>query len=120
MVTRRGPGSPEGSRRRLALADWVAEEGDADTANPVGSPSTGDTVEVVEESDTGAEQDRGDVDVDLVEQAGVQVLRDGVGTVAPTDFPAAAASAWLTALSMPSVTRWTVEPGRAHPAGTRE
>ena len=35
----------------------------------------------------------------------------------PTDFPAAAALAWLTALSMPAVTKWTVELGRGHPAG---
>ena len=35
----------------------------------------------------------------------------------PTDFPAAAALAWFTALSMPSVTKWTVESGRGHPAG---
>jgi hypothetical protein len=34
----------------------------------------------------------------------------------PTDFPAAAALAWFTALSMPSVTKWTVELGRGHPA----
>ena len=35
----------------------------------------------------------------------------------PTDFPAAAALACFTALSMPSVTKWTVELGRGHPAG---
>src|SRR4051794_33236778 len=35
----------------------------------------------------------------------------------PTDFPPAAALAWFTALSMPSVTKWTVELGRGHPAG---
>jgi len=29
----------------------------------------------------------------------------------------AAALAWLTALLMPSVTKWTVESGRGHPAG---
>src|ERR1051325_9235971 len=36
----------------------------------------------------------------------------------PTDFPAAAVLAWLTALSMPSITKCTVESGRGHPAGT--
>jgi hypothetical protein len=35
----------------------------------------------------------------------------------PTDFPAAAAWAWFTALSMPSVMKWTVELGRGHPPG---
>lgn len=37
----------------------------------------------------------------------------------PTDFPAAAALACFTALSMPSVTKFTVELGRGHPAGMR-
>src|SRR6058998_3353241 len=36
----------------------------------------------------------------------------------PTDFPAAAVLAWFTALSMPSITKCTVELGRGHPAGT--
>src|SRR2546422_4409062 len=36
----------------------------------------------------------------------------------PTDPPAAAVLAWFTALSMPSVTKCTVELGRGHPAGT--
>src|SRR5689334_25288534 len=36
----------------------------------------------------------------------------------PTDFPAAATLAWFTALSIPSVTKCTVELGRGHPAGT--
>ena len=35
----------------------------------------------------------------------------------PTDLPAAAAFACFTALSMPSVTKFTVELGRGHPAG---
>lgn len=35
----------------------------------------------------------------------------------PTDFPAAAVLAWFTALSIPSVTKWTVELGRGQPAG---
>src|SRR4051794_12560668 len=36
----------------------------------------------------------------------------------PTDFEPAADFAWATALSMPSVTNWTVEPGRGQPSGT--
>src|SRR3954466_12065230 len=36
----------------------------------------------------------------------------------PTDFSPAAAFACRTALSMPSVTKCTVESGRGHPAGT--
>src|SRR5262245_10020508 len=36
----------------------------------------------------------------------------------PTDFGWAADLAWATALSMPSVTNWTVEPGRGQPSGT--
>ena len=36
----------------------------------------------------------------------------------PTDFGPAANFARATALSMPSVTNWTVEPGRGQPSGT--
>jgi hypothetical protein len=36
----------------------------------------------------------------------------------PTDFVPAADFARATALSMPSVTNWTVEPGRGQPSGT--
>src|SRR4029077_7714076 len=36
----------------------------------------------------------------------------------PTDFGPAADFARATALSMPSVTNWTVEPGRGQPSGT--
>jgi hypothetical protein len=38
-------------------------------------------VEVVEESDSGAEQDRGDVDVELVDQSSIQQLLNGVGAM---------------------------------------
>lgn len=40
-----------------------------------------------------------------------------LGPCIPTDFPPAAAFAFSTALSMPSVTKWTVEFGRGQPAG---
>ena len=73
--------------------------------------------EVVEESNSGAKKNRRDVDVDFVEEASIQELLDGVSAVDPTDFPAAAALAWFTALSMPSVTKCTVELGRGHPEG---
>jgi hypothetical protein len=35
----------------------------------------------------------------------------------PTDFGPTADFARATALSMPSVTKWTVEPGRGQPSG---
>ena len=43
--------------------------------------------EAVEESDSGAKQYRRDVDVDLVEEPGIQQLLDGVGAVDPDRFP---------------------------------
>jgi len=73
--------------------------------------------EAVEESNSGAKKYRRDVDVDFVEEASIQAPLDGASAVDPTDFPAAAVLAWITALSMPSVTKWTVELGRGHPAG---
>ena len=73
--------------------------------------------EVVEESNSGAKKNGRDVDVDFVEEASIQALLDVSAPWTPTDFPAAAALAWITALSMPSVTKWTVELGRGHPAG---
>jgi hypothetical protein len=71
--------------------------------------------EVVEESNAGAKKNRGDIDVEFVEEASVQELLSAPWT--PTDFPAAAALACFSALSMPSVTKWTIELGRGHPAG---
>src|SRR5262245_15696996 len=43
--------------------------------------------EVVEESNSGAKKKRRDVDVDFVEEAGIQELLDGVSTVDPNGFP---------------------------------
>ena len=47
---------------------WVAKNGLSDG-------------EVVEESNSGAKKNRRDVDADLVEEAGIQELLDGVGAV---------------------------------------
>jgi hypothetical protein len=46
-----------------------------------------------------------------------QELLDGVGAVDPNGLPGGGGFGWFTALSMPSVTKWTVELGRGHPAG---
>lgn len=55
--------------RRIAKDGWCADE-------------------VVEESNAGAKKNRRDVDVDFVEQSGIQALLDGVGAVDPNGFPA--------------------------------
>lgn len=70
---------------------------------------------MVEESHSGAKQYRRRVNVDFIEESGIQaLLLDGVGAVTPMDFPASAAVAWLKALSMPPLTKWTVESGCGH------
>ena len=74
--------------------------------------------EVLEQPHPSAEQHGSQIDVDLVEQPGVQALLDRFGAMHPTDFGSAADFARATALSMPSVTNWTVEPGRGQPSGT--
>jgi hypothetical protein len=43
--------------------------------------------EVVEESSSGAEKDRGDVDADFVEESSVKALLDGVGSVDSNGLP---------------------------------
>src|SRR6187200_2838615 len=43
--------------------------------------------EVVEESNSGAKKNRGDVDTDFVEEASIQALLDGVGAVDPNGLP---------------------------------
>jgi len=102
----------------LRLADWVAQVCHADARDHRRVAKDGWRVgEVVKESNSGTEKNRRDVDVDFVEEARIQALLDGVSAVDPHDFPTAAALAWFTALSMPSVTKWTVELGRGHPAG---
>ena len=85
---------------------WVAQVCHADTRDHRRVAKDGWRAgEVVEQSNSGAKQHRRDVDADFVQQASIQQLLDGVSAVNPTDFPAAAALAWFTALSMPSVTK---------------
>ena len=48
--------------------------------------------EVVEESNSGAEKDRGDVDVDFVEESSVEALLDGVGAVDSNGLPGSCGS----------------------------
>lgn len=43
--------------------------------------------EVVEESTSGAKQNRRDVDAEFVEEASIQALLDGVGAVDPNGLP---------------------------------
>ena len=74
--------------------------------------------EVVEQPNSCAEQHGSQIDVDLAEQPGVQALLDRLGAVRSHRLPAGSDFARATALSMPSVTNWTVEPGRGQPSGT--
>ena len=61
---------------------WVAQVCDADALDDgrVAEDDWG-AGEVVEESNSGAEKDRGDVDVDIVEESRVEALLDSVGAV---------------------------------------
>src|SRR3954452_8220815 len=112
-----GASARERCRVRLRFADRVAQVGNADARDHRRVAEDGWRAgEVVEESNSGAKKNRRDVDVDLVEEAGIQALLDVSAPWTATDFPAAAPLAWLTALSIPSVTNWTVELGRGHPA----
>ena len=107
---------PRGDSPRLAYCE--AHVGNADTRKHRRVAKQGWRAgEVIKESNSGAKKNRRDVDVDFVEEASIQAPLDGASAVDPTDFPAAAVLAWITALSMPSVTKWTVELGRGHPAG---
>lgn len=72
---------------------------------------------MVEESNSGAEQNRRDVDVDFIEEVAFRHCWMVSAPCTPTDFQTAAALAWFTALPMPSVTQVTVELDRGHPAG---
>jgi len=60
--------------------------------------------EVVEQTHTAPEQDRDDVQVQLVEKACPRALLHGADPITLTSRSPAAALAWSTALSMPSVT----------------
>jgi hypothetical protein len=102
----------------LRLAHWVAQVCNADARDHRRvAKDGGRDGEVVEESNTGAKKNRRDVDVDPSRR---QAFSNCWMVSAPwtaTDFSGAAALAWFTALSMPSVTNCTVELGRGHPAG---
>src|SRR4051812_35924705 len=74
--------------KRLRLAYGVAQVCDADARNHRRVAEDGWRAgEVVEESNPGAKKDGRDVDVDLVEEAGVQALLDGLGAVDPDRLP---------------------------------
>src|SRR6476660_5247432 len=83
--------SSRASRRvwvELRLAYWVAQVGNADARDHRRVAKDGWRAgEVVEESNSGAKQNRRDVDVDLVEEASIQALLDGVGAVDPHGLP---------------------------------
>jgi hypothetical protein len=72
----------------LRRAYWVAQVSDADAWDDgrVAEDDWGAS-EVVEESNSGAEKDRGDVDVDFVEESRVETLLDGVGAVDSNGLP---------------------------------
>ena len=90
----------------LRLAYWVAQVCNADARDHRRVAKDGWRAgEVVEESNSGAEKNRRDVDVDFVEEAGIQALLDGVGAVDPNGLPGSGGFGWFTALSMPSVTK---------------
>jgi hypothetical protein len=55
-----------------------ADAGDDDRR---GAQGGGGEVEVIEEANSGAEEDGGYVDVELVDEAGFEELLDGVGAV---------------------------------------
>jgi hypothetical protein len=106
------------SPQELHLPYWVAQVRNADARDHRRVAKDGWRAgEVVEESNAGAKKNRRDVDADFVEEAAFRSCWMVSAPWTPTDFPAAAALAWFTALSMPSVTKWTVELGRGHPAG---
>ena len=74
--------------------------------------------EAIEEADALAEEQRHEVDVDLVDQPGVEGLLENGGVPISTSFSPAASLAWPMALSMPSVTKTNGDPSRAHEPGT--
>ncbi len=73
---------------RLRLVYWVAQVGNADPLDHRRVAKDGwRTGEVVKESNSGAKQNRRDVDVDFVQEAGIQELLDGVSAVNPNGLP---------------------------------
>jgi hypothetical protein len=72
----------------LRLAYWVAQVCNADARNHRRVAKDGWRAgEVVKESNSGAKQNRRDVDMDFVEEASIQELLDGVSAVDPNGLP---------------------------------
>lgn len=73
--------------RQLGV-DGVAQVGDAE-AGDHGRIAEDDRSagKVIEESNAGAEQDGGEVDVDFIDQSGVEALLDGIRAVNAHGFP---------------------------------
>jgi hypothetical protein len=113
-ATDNGPELPVG----LRLADWVAQVCDADALDDRRVAKDGWCAgEVVEESNPGAEEYRCEVDVDLVEETGIQALLDGVRAVDSDGLPEGGGSGLRHGAVDAVVTNCTVELGRGHPAG---
>src|SRR3954463_13974913 len=73
----------------LRLAYWVAQVCNADALDHRRVAKDGWRAgEVVEESNPGAKKNRRDVDLEFVEEAGIQALLDGVSAVDPDGLPA--------------------------------
>jgi len=73
----------------LCLAYRVAQVGHSDAGGDLGIAQDHRCVgEWVEESNSRAEKDRRDIDMEFVEEAGVEQLLDGVGAVDPNGLPA--------------------------------
>jgi hypothetical protein len=77
-------GSHDASGGGLRLPYWVAQVCNADARDHGRVAKDGWRAgEAVEESNSGAKKNCRDVDVDFVEEAGIQQLLDGVGAVDP-------------------------------------
>src|SRR3954453_20562855 len=73
---------------RLCRAYWVAQVRHADARDHRRVAKDGWRAgEVVEETNSGAKKYRRDVDADLVQQASIQALLDGVSAVDPDGLP---------------------------------
>ena len=80
--------SEKGCGVGLRFAYWVAQVCNADARDHRRVAEDGWRAgEVVEESNSRAEKNRRDVDVDLVEETGIQELLDGVSAVDPNGLP---------------------------------
>jgi len=82
--------SPRATRAPGELGRFVADVGDARAFDRAGDAEVARTFELsVEEADASAQQDWGDVDLHLVEEAGRQVLLGDVGASGDLDVFAA-------------------------------